>query len=353
MHRSSCPMFKDERLQEKKMKKKIRVKLKMKSKKFYDYRRDGITQGLLVMWMECRQKAKLFLDGYSRKGTSLALTYGSIGHGVLEHAYENFRKGKNTGAPSKRQLKKYLELVEKQWKLENPRVNKYALEDLQTSLAFAEVILPVYFEYWKEDFKKKDWQKIEGKFKVPLVLPDGRETFMRGMMDGMYKKGGMWLFETKFKSQINEGDIVDCLPFDIQVLLYIWALWKTYGKVPKGVLYNVVRRFGLKRKKTESLQQFANRCAEDLKARPEWYFYRFEVAITAEDMKEFEIELQGMIKEFMDWFDGESWHYKNPHSCVGKYGRCWCLEACSSKNFHLLNKRKTVFRELEGVESVG
>lgn len=326
----------------------MKVKVKKKAtKKFYDYERDGITQGLLVMWMECRQKARWFLQGYSSKGTSMALTYGTIGHGVLERAYENFRVGRNDGAPSKRQMGKYLDEVEAQWKKENPRPSKYMLEDLETALAFAEVILPTYFEYWKEDFKKKNWQKIEGTFKERFVLPDGRVTFLRGKMDGMYKTKGMWLFESKFKSLINEGDIVDTLSLDLQVLLYIWALWKKYGVVPSGVLYNVVRRFGLKQKKTESLKQFAGRCAEDLKSRPEWYFYRFEVAITKGDLLEFEKELTDMIKEFCDWCDGIAGHYKNPHSCVGKYGRCWALDACSSGNMNSLTKRKVVFRELE------
>lgn len=327
----------------------IKLKMKKKSFAFYDYERDGITQGLLAMWLECRQKARWFLQGYARKGTSLALTYGSVGHGVLEHAYENFRLGKNSGAPKKAQMKKYLSLVEKQWKLENIRPNKYAIQDLEISLTFADVILPVYFEYWAEDFKKKNWQKIEGKFKIPYVLKDGRKTFLRGMMDGAYKTVGLWLFESKFKSVINEVDIVDTLPLDLQVRIYLRALWKTNLKIPSGVLYNVVRRFGLRQKQDESLTKFAARCAEDLKKRPEHYFYRFEVAAVKKDMLEFEVELEAMIKDFCDWWDGVGGHYKNPGACIGKYGRCWALDACSSGNLYGLTKRKCVFRELEDV----
>jgi hypothetical protein len=272
----------------------------------------------------------------------MALTYGTIGHGVLEHAYENFRIGKNEGAPSQQQVKKYLSIVEKQWKAENFRPTKYMLQDLETALAFAEVILPEYFEYWRDDFKKKKWQKIEGTFNIPF-----EDTCLRGKMDGMFKTQGMWLFESKFKSMINEGDIVDTLSLDLQVRMYLYALWKKYGVMPSGVLYNVVRRFNLKQKKDESLQQFAKRCLIDLRDRPDWYFYRFEVVVTKKDMLEFEQELIGMVKEFCQWCDGEIPHYKNPHSCLGKYGRCQYLDACANGNLGGLAKRKVVYRELE------
>lgn len=325
----------------------MKKKVKLKTSKFYDYSRDGLTQGLLAMWMECRQKAKWFLQGYSSKGTSMALTYGTIGHGVLEHAYENFRTGKNKGAPSKASLRKYLSITEAQWKRENPNPTKNMLQDLETSLAFAEVILPVYFSHWAEDFKKKNWQKIEGTFKIPFTLDDGRKTFLRGKMDGMYKTKGLWLFESKFKSLINEVDLLDTLSLDLQVNMYLYAIWKKYKTLPSGVLYNVIRRFGLHQRKGESLTQFAKRCAEDLEKRPDWYFYRYEVAITEQDLLTFEKDLHGMVKEFCDWWDGSASHYRNPVSCISKYGRCWALSACSERNLGGLVKRKAVFRELE------
>lgn len=329
------------------MKKKI--KLKKKTKAFYDYSRDGVTQGLLAMWMECRQKARWFLQGYGSKFTSLALTYGTVGHGVLEQAYEHFRTGKNEGAPSKAKVRKYLGKVEKQWKLENPKPTKMMLQDLETSLAFAEVILPVYFKYWGSDFKKKKWKKIEGSFKIPITLPDGRKLFVRGKMDGMFRVKGLWLFESKFKSMLNENDIIDTLSLDLQVKLYLWAMWKLYGHIdiPSGVLYNIIRRFNLKQRQNENLLQFSKRCAEDLNSRPEWYFYRYEVATLKKDLEEFEQELVGMLTDFCDWWDGKTPHYRNPGSCIMKYGRCWGLTACVEKSPKSLNKRSVVFRELE------
>lgn len=320
----------------------------MKSKsKFYDPSRDGITQGLLGTWLECRQKARYFLQGYSSKGTPMAMTYGTVGHGVLQYAYEDFRTGKITGIPSRKRVVGYVSEVEKIWRKENERPSKQMIEDLETSLAFAEVILPEYFKYWSTDFTKKKWKKVEGSFKIPYKLKDGRKTFLRGKMDGVFESPGLWLFESKFKSMINEGDLVDTLTLDLQVKIYLWALYKTYKQIPKGVLYNVVRRFNQTRRVSETLKEFCQRCREDLEKRPDWYFFRFEVCTSPSDIREFEAELENMLTDFMDWWEGKSPHYRNPGSCITKYGRCWGLNACANSDYGNLTKRKTMYRELE------
>jgi hypothetical protein len=168
-------------------------------------------------------------------------------------------------------------------------------------------------------------------------------------MDGVFERTGLWLFESKFKSMINEGDLLDTLSLDIQVMLYLWALSKKYDKTPSGVLYNVVRRPGLKISQKESMPQFAKRVEKDILKRPDWYFYRFEVAIDRQDLQRWEAEFMAMLTEFMDWCDGKAGHYKNTNSCITKYGRCWGLTPCAEGAFHTLAKRKTVFRELEDV----
>lgn len=315
-------------------------------KKFYSYERDGITQGLLGMWLECRQKAKYFLQGYSSKGTPLALTHGTIGHGVLQNVYEGYRTGKIKSIPTSKEVKAHTAAVEKLWLKENPRATKGMIEDLEMSLMFAETLMPIYFQHWKEDFKKYQWLKVESAFKIPYTTADGRKTFVRGKMDGAFKNNGNWLFESKFKSMINERDLIDTLGFDTQCMLYLWALMFGYRIEPQGVLYNVVRRPGLQIKKGEALVQFANRIKEDIEGRPEWYFYRFEIAIGKEDIKRWSTTLDGMIMEFMDWCDGQLPTYPSTGACVTKYGRCWGLTACAEGNFHTMEKRPSVFREL-------
>lgn len=318
-------------------------------KPFYSIENDGITQGLLYTWMECRQKARWHLLGWSAKGTSMALTYGTVVHAILENIYGDVQRGMN-GLPNSIGIQKYSAKIEKQWRKENPLADKKTLEYLETSLLIAEATMPVYFEYWERDIKELPWKRLEQEFKVPYILSDGRETILRGKLDGVFGKKDVWLFETKTKSYIQEADLVDMLPFELQVNMYMWVLKKLHKQTPKGLLYNMIRRVGLEQKKKETVQQYSARCVADMRKRPEHYFIRLEVSMGSQDFARFEMEMESMIKDFYDWWQGRVGHYKNPGACINKYGRCKYLTACAAgKITSQYEKRKQVFRELEDV----
>lgn len=318
-------------------------------KEFYSYERDGITQSLLGTFMQCRQKAYWQLQGWASPHTSGGLTYGTIIHYALEKVYGLIEKGKLTTVPSEKQIKIFLKETEKTWYVENPRPNRYAIENLEISLLIAEQTLPVYFDYWrKEDFTTIKWRALEQQFAIPYSVPDGRTTIIRGKKDGVFGNPSIKLFETKTKSMFNEDDLVDTLWFELQVNLYTWAMKKIYKQVPKGILYNIIRRAGLRRGATETLKSFAVRVGKDIAKRPEFYFVRMEIRVDANQMIKFEKELEAMVIDFMNWYDEkEKKTYKNTHACIDKYGRCQFLGLCSEGNFNLYTKRKTVFNELE------
>ncbi len=317
--------------------------------------RDGVTQSLLSTWLTCREKAKLYLDGWDSKYHSPALTYGSIGHSALELAYLDMQAGKLKSAPSAAQSRRYIDQTEARWRKENLKPNVEALQYMETALSLMEVTLPRYFDYWKKDFKQVQWVSLEKKFKVPMTLQFHNPTYwvkvpIRGKRDGEFRLNGkLWLFETKFKSMVNEADIVETLSFETQVLLYVWALWIENGKkeAPRGVLYNIVRRTTLRQNKAESVAQFAKRVAADIDKRPDFYFMRMEAAISLQEIQKFEVELTGMVKDMYLWRKGETAHYKNTYSCLGKYGKCSMLGACSRDDYSALVKRKAMFKELE------
>lgn len=326
----------------------LKLKKKVKLKQFYNIEKHGITQSLLSMFLECRQKARYYLEGWDSKYHKLALTEGTVGHGVLQHAYVDIMTGKLKAVPNRRQVIKYTKQVEKQWLAENARPNKEAIEYLEYSLATMEATLPAYFDFWRRDLKEIKWAGLEESFAIPFKLPDGRKTVIRGKKDGeFFKSKGLWLFESKFKSMVSEGNLVDTLSFETQVLLYLWALKNLYNKIPEGVLYNIVRRNSLRRKKGESLAKFIKRLSLDIESRPDFYFMRFEIAIDPIDLKDFEKQMEGLIQDFYDWWQGKIPHYKNTYQCIGKYGRCTYLPACSSRDFISLQKRKIIFKELE------
>lgn len=322
---------------------------------FYDPERDGVTFSLLSAWRQCRELARLGLHAVTSKGSSQALVYGTIAHAVLQVVYEARRLKKITGVPSQEFIMATLAQVEEQFKRENPRASQEVLQHLEFSMALAEGTMPFYFNYWKTDFTGTvKWRAIESEFKIPrlVILPSGRivKTFVKGKMDGCFDDPLLKLFETKTKTRIDEGTIADVLTLDLQVHIYMWAMMALFKQRPDGVRYNIIRRPALRQKKGESLKQFANRCAADIRARPDFYFIRMDMAVTQRDMDAFDGEFQDLLIDFLGWWYGENGHYKNSGNCENKYGTCAMLSICGpDRDFSRFYLRKTVFRELEEV----
>ena len=317
--------------------------------KFYDYKRDGITQGLLAKFMNCREETKLFLQGWSTKGAqSGALIYGTIVHTILEKVYVDISKGKTKSPITSVALEGYGKIVKKLWYDENRSANNDARQLFETSLVIALSTLPHYFrKWWRDDTARIKWVKLEQEFRIPYKTKTGYTTSLRGKIDGVFNSPGLRLFETKTSSVVNEGNLIDTIGFGLQVNFYLYVLKKLYGKTPAGVLYNVIRKPSSDIRSKESLKDYGERIAEDIQNRPDFYFIRYEVTITPSEQKEFEVQLESMISDFINWCEGRVPNYRNTGQCITKYGRCPYLNICSSQMFNMYEKRKTVFRELE------
>ena len=305
----------------------------------FDIVNQGISQGDLAMFMECREKMRWKLLGFMPKEPSFPLTFGTVVHDVIELVSEDVRTKKIRGIPKESYVKSHTVAVERRWKKEYPRASAKALQDLELSLLFAEAVMPTYFQYWHEDLAQMNWLSLESFFDMPYVLPDGRKTRLKGRFDGFFEKKGMlWLSEHKTKSRIEEGNLIDILPFDLQTNLYIHVLRRTVKRLPHGTLYDIIRRPGLKQGKGEPMAKFAKRCADDVKERPDWYFIQFEIRITSREMDKWDLELQDLIKDFYDWWEGKAGHYRNPGACETKYGRCPMLDACAGRTERYIRK---------------
>jgi hypothetical protein len=312
----------------------------------YSLERDGITQSLLSLFLTCREKARLYLQGWNSKYCSPALMYGSLGHGMLEHAYLDISSRKLKGIPSEQQIRKYSAIVEKQWLAENPKPKTETLVLLETSLALLEVTLPRYFDFWKKDFTKIQWQALEEQFCVEAQPMKGVKIKVRGKQDGRFKvRNESWILETKTKSMVNESDLIEALPIDLQVNLYAWAAYIRSKKCPDGVLYNIIRKTALRIGVHESIPKFMKKVAKDMDKRPDFYFVRMEIPILKKEILQFEMELYSMLRDFHTWWNG-GLHYKNPNNCISKYGRCEYIGICSNGDYSAVAKRDRIFKEL-------
>lgn len=331
-----------------------RGKPKTSPRREYDIVRDGITQGLLGRFHHCRQDSRWYLKGFQRMGEeSLPLAFGNVAHEMFERIYVDIRTGKLTKPPSQKFINRHLDDIQKTWYQENPRASAKLTTVMASALGFTQAIVPVYFQKWKGDFNRQ-WVGVEREFAIPYTLEDGRRTVLRGKKDAVFYQPrktthlekGYWLLETKTKSRVDEAFLQDWLPWDIQSNMYMWAIRKTEKKRPRGVLYNIVRRPQLRLKKGESPSQFAARCAGDVQERPDFYFYRIKCVVDRQDLYRFEAQLEDMVKEFYDWWEGLGPHYRNSNGCETKYGVCDWFEACAGRMDMYLREGR-LFRELD------
>lgn len=321
---------------------------------FYDPKRDGVTFSLLTKWKNCRERARLHLQGWSTARVSLSQIFGTIIHAILERIYGDIQLKRLTTVPSTKYVQKHLVTIEKEWRKENPKASTETLQDLEISLMLVEVIVPIYFKWWHKDLTQIKWQAIEHQFNLPVPQ---HGTFVRGKMDGRFtsalgKQHKANLFETKTKSRLGESgesNLTDMLGFELQVNLYLGAIWAADGVAPAGLLYNIIRRPNLQRKKAETFVQFQRRVAMDVSKRPEYYFIRLRMNVDKRELEREGKEQALMVEDFMRWYRGEVGHYKNSDHCENKYGTCEFLKVCSAGDYTGFYKRPTVFRELEEV----
>lgn len=326
---------------------------------FYDPARDGVTFSLLSTFLECRQKARLFLRGWSAGYSGFHLVMGSVLHFVLQRVYDDFRQGHRTGPPTRKDVMDILDELDDSWKATHRPPHPKALEVWEEVMMKAEAILPAYFEYWAdEDFKQTTWLEVEETFKLDWKVTTKKgvtlSTFLRGRIDGAYtlpkskKKTAPRLFETKGRSHVDEGMLVDTMPHERQINTYLSVLRRKTGKVPATAMLNIIRKPLLRQKQGEDWSGFKKRIEADVRSRMDWYFIRMEMAVSEQDINRSEEDLNDLISDFLLWWAGESGHYKNSGSCAppGKQP-CQYLRVCAHGDFTGLEKRRVVFRELE------
>lgn len=320
---------------------------------FYDPARDGVTYSLLQGWQNCRESTRLSLQGWTPKQASFSTSFGGAMHWMLQHIYGDVQRKRLTKPPGATYLDRRLSELQKLWLQENPFAGEKDRADAERTWALLAAILPLYCQHWHEDFTKVEWTRVESEFRIPVeVTRHGRvwRTFFRGKIDGGFfnQKGRSVVFETKTKSRMDEGNLVDILPYELQINMYTSAVWHQDRKMPASVLYNVIRRPGLRQGQNETYESFLARLTSDIKARPDFYFVRMDMKVEPAELERFRMELGDLIADFLDWWYGYVGHYRNSGQCENKYGTCWALPICGHGSYDTVFMRKTVFRELEG-----
>lgn len=296
--------------------------------------KDGVTQSLLTAWDSCPVLAKNILQGWMSPTPSEALFFGSLFHNLLEDHYNSEKMKIDLGKFFDRQRKNAAGISSK---------------ITEKSYAMAEALYPSYCTYWNNDDIEKVWYELEPVFDIhfPYAKELGGHR-IRGRIDGVFElNDALWLLETKTKSRVDEGGLMEQLNLDFQILFYITAAEKIFEREIKGVLYNVVRKPQLKQKKNEQINEFAERMKDDVFSRPDFYFMRYEAAFTRRAIKEFKAELHSMLIDYAKWVKSDFANSRKRRvSCTSKWN-CEFLSACAQNGFAGYIRKRKLFQELD------
>jgi len=350
----------------------MKIKKKKTKQKGWDFNRDGVSQGFIHSYINCREQTRLrYKELWTSKNDPIFREFGSCFHWLIPWSLQKQFKKPSGTASIKRAVDSYYCL----WKKQNPKLTVKKTEQMDYVLGLAEKVLPAYLKRWRGDYadqkytmgcdvvRVKKWMSFEETWKEPYefkvqqldalgkVITKIIQLFLRGKFDGVFidKKSGLWLFETKCLSVIKEDEIMELLPLDIQCMLYLLAIKLKYNKKPKGVLYNIVRRPGLRQGKTETLKQLLGRVEKDVNdpKRQDHYFKRIEMVIDWSEVEEWQRTfLDPVLKEIRAWSQGEIKTWMNPDALTSKYGRCelyHLIVHAAKQNFF---QRKCVYNEL-------
>ena len=304
---------------------------------------EGFTQSEITLMDDCGKKWWYrYHELLRKKGDfSWALIVGSAFHGALEQMYAT--RGERWATPS---------LVYPTGTLLSPAQQEKELYWVHVLPAMC----TAYSQYYAHDFETFVVEEIEEKVEVEF-----QGFVFRGMIDLRFRpiaKDGQWIMDHKTTSRLDTGTTAGW-DFRFQFMFYLWLKWKQ-GKQPlRGYYVNGVKKPELKLKKTESLEEFAERVRADMVFEPQKYFYREKLIMTSHAMQHFEDEVLAPKVERLLMLTGQGGydphaaatvaHNMNTSHCQMYNMPCEFLELCRHGKDQLFNyeHREHKHEELE------
>jgi hypothetical protein len=327
------------------------TKNKVVPKAGWDLYRDGLSYSMMSKFTNCRERFRIAsVELYRHSDTREAMEFGTIFHKALElHAMRKTAMQINSEL-----IKKY----------KNTSVDPLLIR-------IAAVIVPHYLSFYKDE--KYKYVAQEEVFDIPYISTvNGRVIRLRGRFDEIFERdNSLWLQENKTKSKIQDDLIAKTLPYDLQTMLYCYAIRTVKKRTVGGVLYNVIRKPGLVQSAKESDSQYLVRISDSIAKDPGHYFKRFENELHSNSIDTFNrTTLFPLIESIVVWWESvkknpfNPWvdekgnpnphHYMRPFGVYDPmaYGEGDFFEYIVTGQPIGLIKKDTCFPELEGEQGV-
>jgi hypothetical protein len=202
-----------------------------------------------------------------------------------------------------------------------------------------------YEAKYSDDLSLFDVIGTELEFEVPIINPatgrHSRKFTLRGKIDGIISLNGKyWILEHKTAAKADTN-YLDTLWHDLQITLYAVAYEMMSGVKIEGILYNILKKTGLRLKKSESLEEYKERIIEQYITDPEMYL-RSEIILGSRRKLD-------VVKELWDITQAANTNnlHKNRSQCQGMYGSCEYFKICNSGDNPLIIENYYKRREHE------
>ena len=267
-------------------------------------------------FLNCRKKFYYsYMCGLSPRTLQVPFLVGGLFHDELERMYTD--KKWDLESADKRITKAIHVAI-----VESDILDDREAQGLWQQRAILKGILKGYKAKYKKD---KTWKIRSAEEKFRIELKNGWKY--AGMIDMLIFKGQqLFIVEHKTTSRLDQG-YVGRLPLDNQIIGYSWAVFKLLKKMPKGVIYNVVKKTQLRQGGAEKFENYLKRVTEDYVLNPTKYYYRETLLFTKKDLQSFQIELYKLIEE-IERCEDTGFYYRNPTACT-MYGKCLFMPLCT------------------------
>ena len=173
-----------------------------------------------------------------------------------------------------------------------------------------------------------DWpDQAEVKFHLPFRNPatgrSSRTHAYSGMMDGL-SHDAVWEYKSSSRVDVS---YIDRLDVDFQISAYLEAASIRSGRFIRKMIYRILRKPTMKRRKGDTVEDYIKRMEEDYAKRPEFYYFEEIITRTEAEMDLWRKEAWEIHKRIL-YTENGGLPVRNTESCVGRFGRCAFLDLC-------------------------
>ena len=297
-----------------------------------------ITYSMMRMFCECKKLFKYrYVDELVPATRDKNLFFGSIIHTCLEKYYSL------DSEESKEEIDAYITDI---------YAGNTNLEDIfchSVEAIRAHAMMAAYRREYQNELKDLKIVDLE----KPFVGNIAKDVFLAGKIDGIVERDGSYLiFEHKTTSMLSSS-YKDRLDNDFQILVYSYCAKELLGldKPITGVLYNILSKSRLKKKKNEDKNQYFNRIGEQYIKNT--MFARKLININETKMKTVLLDMDMISRNILKTLETRDFYRNNSHCYRWNkpcqyYTLCYCAEKDKeSIKTKLFNKTKP-YVELEG-----